>query len=448
MAKRSFINNNGVNKPENGGDFTLKLRDEDLATGSIETIRAKRSKQLPKDNLSSKKLYYTEKERKKEEREHRKRNRIKAGKNKRVFSLTWLAMVLLVAFTLASYLITGANDLLAVNREEGITDVTVPENVTSEQLAKILKENNIIDREDFFKLYCDFTAKNKIKYIKGGTYKVDTNLDYEHIISTLRSGDESREVVKVVFTEGMNILDIAKTMAENEVCTEKDFMTVLAEENFEEFEMIKDLKNIDEKYYLLEGYLFPDTYQFYKNENPKTALSKLLRNCRDKLEIVNQLLKNSGRSLEEVIVLASIIQREAANVNDMYMVSAVLHNRLERGAERDIFRLDCDSTIFYPYKTQADVPESAGENYTSSYNTYEISGLPMGAICNPGMDAIKAALLPSEEGSEYFYFCHSKDGVAYYAESAAQHQENLATAGLLKTEETAEEEYTEEGEAW
>ncbi|MEG1426563.1 MAG: endolytic transglycosylase MltG, partial [Oscillospiraceae bacterium] len=137
-------------------------------------------------------------------------------------------------------------------------------------------------------------------------------------------------------------------------------------------------------------------------------------------------ITSSQMSMDQIITLASIIQAEAADTGDMYKVSAVLHNRLDRGGEAGTPRLQCDSTIYYPYKNKEDAP--AG--YESSYNTYEIQGLPEGAICNPGIDAIKAALNPDPENADSFYFCHSADGTAYYASTAEGHQENLQAAGL------------------
>ena len=97
------------------------------------------------------------------------------------------------------------------------------------------------------------------------------------------------------------------------------------------------------------------------------------------------------------------------------------------GAEHDIHTLDCDSTVYYPYKTANDAPEG----FVSSYSTYDNSGLPAGPICNPGLEAIKAAIYPSEEGSEYYFFCHDSDGTPYYASTMDEHLMNMAEAGLL-----------------
>ena len=157
---------------------------------------------------------------------------------------------------------------------------------------------------------------------------------------------------------------------------------------------------------------------------------KLVNNCNKKLmdDELQEQIEASGMTLDEVLTLASIIQMEAANTDDMYMVSSVLHNRLENGSQYDIYTLDCDSTTYYPYRTKDDVPEAERDTFTSTYNTYTVRGLPAGPICNPGMDAIDAALNPQD--TNYYYFCHDADGNAYYAATAAEHQQNLVEAGL------------------
>jgi len=428
----------------NTEDFKLELTEEDIMTGTVDIQRRQGDTgRYYTGPTATKKVYHTEKELRQEKKAHKKRNRIKAGKNKRVFSLVWLAMVLLVSFTLASYLIAGANDFLAKDRYQGIVEVQVPENVTTEQLARILYESGAINREDFFTLYCKVTAegkdgdKGKLDYIQAKTYSINANLDYEDIINQLMSGDDSREVVTITFPPGTNVLGIAQLLEENEVCTQEEALAAMDSGDYEAYQAVSEIKDSEQRYYKLEGYLYPDTFDFYKGEDMKSVIGKLLNNFQKQTKILEDEIKSSNMTRDEILTLASIIQREAANVNDMYMVSAVLHNRLEKGADVGIYYLECDSTVYYPYRVKADVPESLGDYY-SNYNTYyfgdgipTVQGLPAGPICNPGIDAIKAALKPSPEGTEYFYFCHSSDGTAYYASNAYDHEQNQIAAGLI-----------------
>ena len=162
----------------------------------------------------------------------------------------------------------------------------------------------------------------------------------------------------------------------------------------------------------------------------EVTLRRFLDNFENRIQDLKADIQASGYTMDEIITLASIIQAEAANTDDMYMVSAILHNRLENGESHDIFSLDCDSTLYYPY-TADTVPEDYVSRYSTYLNNGGVSGLPAGAICSPGLDAIDAAIHPSEEGSDYYYFCHDADGTPYYAATAEEHENNLYEAGLL-----------------
>ena len=409
------------------GNFKLKIDERDLATGSVDL--PDRRSQPPRPEYSANKAYLTEKERRAEKKAHKKRNKLKARKNRWVFSLVWVCMVLLVSLTLASYLIQGSNDFFAAKRPEGTTKVVIPENVTSKELTRILYEAGAIEKPEFFNLYCSITAD--MQYFAPGTYQIETNMDYEDLINTLQGGNEIREEVTVTFPEGTTALEMAALLEENEVCSKDDFLAAINSADFDEFDMIGQITNASEKYYKLEGYLFPDTYNFYKNEDVNSVVSKFLNNFQNRVSDLEEDIANSGMTMDQVIIMASIIQREAANANDMENVSAVLHNRLNFGGEYGIYRLECDSTIFYPYKRADNVPPENPLPF-GKYDTYQVQGLPAGAICNPGLDAIKAALEPNAEGDApyYLYFCHAADGTAYYATNVEDHEYNKQLAGL------------------
>ncbi len=434
MNERPDDNRRVTPNPRGTGSFKLNLDERERATGSITPPRQDRERGSHGDS-SYNKAYATEEERKAEKKAHKKRNRLKARKNKRIFSLVWLCMVLLLSFTLASYLIGGSNDFFAVGRVEGTAEVAVPENVTAEELADILYERGAIKKKEFFSLYCKITAD--MEYFEPGTYQVGTNLDYEDLINTLQGGNEAREVVTVTFPEGVTALQAAKLLEDNEVCTQEEFLQAL-NGDFTNYEEIAAMGDVSGKYYKLEGYLFPDTYDFWKGEEIESVVGKMLNNFHEKMSnSVLALIEQSGYSMDQIITMASIIQNEAANESDMYDVSAVIHNRLDFGAENDIFFLECDSTTYYPYKNEEEIPQTGALPY-GNYNTYSngVSGLPAGAICNPGMDAIQAALKPSTDdgASSWLYFCHAEDGTAYYASTSWEHEENLIEAGLVESD--------------
>ena len=349
----------------------------------------------------------------------------------------------------------GVNDMLAVGRDtEGTVEVTIPANATLDQITDILISNGIIKSEKTFKLFA--TVTKSTKGFTEGTFQVPLNGDYMSLVDALQSQENRTDTVKIQFREGISILEMAALLESNHVCTTEAFLEKCNSDEFdEEFEFLKNIKNKSARYYKLEGYLFPDTYEFYENENPDSVVYKFLHNYNvkayytkirfiqgEKKQTVEQRAKDIGMSMEDVITLASLIQAEAADEDDMYMVSSILHNRLatiENGGvnefgESGFLKLQLDSTEFYPYKTQDKVPATMRKNYVSRYSTYKIDGLPAGPICNPGMAAIQAAITPPE--TDYYYFCHKsatneEAAVAYYAKTNDEHLVNMHDAGLI-----------------
>ena len=232
--------------------------------------------------------------------------------------------------------------------------------------------------------------------------------------------------VKIMFPEGSTVSQIALLLEENGVCAASDFMAEADNPlNLEGFSF--EIPNPDERSFLLEGYLFPDTYEFYKNESASSAIKRFLKNTESKLNSeIRAECDKLGFTLDEILTLASIIQEEAGNPAEMGKVSSVLHNRLQ---SKKYPRLQCDVATFYlrdfvkPY-----VDEVRYEELTQLYNTYNCDGLPAGPITNSGIDAVKAALFP--EKTDWYYFVTDSDGVYYYAETWSEHLENCEIAGL------------------
>lgn len=362
-----------------------------------------------------------------QERALRERSYEKGHGNRRFFRMIWLAMVIILGIGMGQYLVSGISDMLAYRKSESTVTVEIPKDADAGKVAKVLRDGGIISQPGFFTLYSTLTRANN-SYLHG-TYELKTDMDYEAIINYLQSNNNRTDIVKVLFQEGLNVQEIAALMEKNGVCSAADILKAASSQDFEKYDLIKSITNDSERYYLLEGYLFPDTYEFYKDEDPAEALGKMINNTGKKLtEDVRKQAQAQNMTLDQVLTLASIIQAESADEEDMYKVSSVLHNRLKNGAATGTQQLGCDSTIYYPYRTKAQVPQAQQATYTSRYNTYSIIGLPPGPIDNPGSAAINAALNPAN--TQYYYFCHAADGTAYYAKTAAQHQQNLKKAGL------------------
>ena len=378
---------------------------------------------------------------KQQSKEDKRIEKSKAKRNKKMFKYVWLVMVLLMGIVLSQILMVGISDMLAMDREDSSKEVkvTIPENATMEQIADVLEEKGVIDRADFFVMYANLTSS--VENFNSGDYLIDTGKDYEAIINFLQSNVNRTDIVTVQITEGMNVLEIAEKLKKEKVISDvQAFLEVCKSDDFDEtYDFLKAIKNKDKRYYKLEGYLFPDTYDFYVNEDPHSVVSKLLNNfdnricgtkdrylSNSKSTTVEELIKGSGYSMDEIVTIASIVQAEAANKDDMFVISSIIHNRLKNGVEMGVAQLNCDCTVYYPYREQKDVPASIKDTFKSRYNTFNFNGLPPGPICNPSLDAILAAIAPKD--TNYYYFCHSitDDGsTPYYATTLSEHEYNL-----------------------
>lgn len=422
------------NENNRAQNFVLHIPEEDMQYGTPSETGEKESLSSfsdghPHQPKADKKAM--KKEKKEAKKEHRRRNRIKGGRNRWTFRLVWLVMVLFLGMVMGLYLVDGTNDLLGATRtSKGTVSVPLPEDPTVDDVAQALYDVGAIENVDFFKLYCKVTSNED--YFSGGVYEIDGSLDYEGLISALQS-QQNLETVTITFPEGYSVRQIAELLEENKVCSADDVLKACQSDDFEEYDIVAEIENEDDLYYKLEGYLFPDTYEFYTGEDVNSVLSKMVYNTSKKLSSdLRDAIEKKGMTIQEVLTLASIIQAEASDEADMYKIAAILENRLESGASVSIYHLDCDSTTFYPYRTKDDVPEEERDSYVSRYDTYTITGLPAGPICNPGIDAIRAVLEPSTEMSGYYYFCHDKEGNPYYARTEAEHKENMREAGLLE----------------
>lgn len=358
------------------------------------------------------------------EKDHKRRSRRKGRKNKWFFRGVWLSVLILIGVGIAQFAITCLNDMLAFGKPSNTVTVELKKGATTEEIADVLMEQDVIRNKWAFCMYSKFT-KSDDQY-EFGTFQLTTDMDYEALINTLQVSGATLETVTVTFQEGLQVTEIGALLEDAGVCTEEEFAEAVNDrELFANYEFVSDIKNGEERAYFLEGYLFPDTYDFYKGEGAANAIEKMLSNTNDKLTTdLRKAAEKADMTMDEVITMASMIQAEAANKKDMAVISSVFHNRLKAGVNEGFGYLNSDPTIWYPYLTEKDMPEG----YEGAYNTYNHVGLPIGPICNPGLSAINAALNP--EDTNYYYFCHAKDGTPYYAETEAEHQNNLAAAGL------------------
>lgn len=353
-------------------------------------------------------------------------------KNKAFNSAIAILCVVVIVFTTAfsAIAITCINDVLAINRSEEVVKVTIPQDATTNEIIDILSEEGLVKQTLFCKLYYKlvFFLKNINKETKpnepdylSGVYYVKKNLGLEGYLTEFRETQKSAETINLVFPEGWTIYQMFDKIEEFGVCSKEELLASLEEADFE-YGFIDEISDDSQRTFKLEGYLYPATYEFYETSDANTIIRKFLEASEEKWteEYEEQRIK-LGFTRDEVIIIASIIQREAANEEQMSLISSVLHNRLDNSVSWPL--LGCDSTANYVTSYVAlNVSSAEAAAYESYYDTYTQQGLPPGPICNPGDDAIKAALFP--EDTNYYYFRHDKYGSIYMATTQAEHEAN------------------------
>lgn len=328
-------------------------------------------------------------------------------------TLLYVAFVIGFSTLLAGVGWIAANDVLALNKPEHSAIISVAEGETFGQVVDDLKENGIIEFKAVFHLYSAFShAADKIV---PGTYQLNTDMDYRAIVTNLGSKSASRQKVTVTIPEGFTVDQIFQRLEENEVSTVDKLRDMAANHDYN-FSFVKDQPLGD--YKRLEGYLFPDTYEFYMGEDPKTVLNKMLVNFDRKFtDKMRAEVAEKGYTVRDMVIIASLIEKETDG-EDQARIASVIFNRLNNPEAETVGNLQIDAAI--AYVTGRAVVVSDYETVDSPYNTYKYKGLPPGPIANPGMDAINAALDPADES--YYYYVLGNDGKHHYFKT---HQQQL-----------------------
>ena len=354
---------------------------------------------------------------------------------KKVFNIKKFLLFVFILLIICASIIVGVYFCLigAPSKESEQKIIYIEEGSSYSSIATLLKENNLIKNELAYKIYLKLNQPSES--LEFGEYILKTNYDIEEMISILEKGSVSlAETVTVTFVEGKNMRYIIKTITENFNISEDEINKKLTNEEYLDT-LIKDywfltdeIKN-KEIYYSLEGYLYPDTYEFYKSADVDDIFRKMLNNMESKLNDYKEQVEKSNYTLHQMITLASIIELEAGSAGDRKGVAGVFYNRLE-----DNWSLGSDVTTYYAvkednYKRDLYVSEL---NECNAYNTRSncMSGkLPVGPICNPGFESLSATIDPTKH--DYYYFVADKNGKTYFNETDNGHNK---TCNKLKSE--------------
>lgn len=363
-----------------------------------------------------------------EVRPAKRKKRKKRGHGHIIFGLLFSVIIISVSILAAAVILKCAKEFLGIGKSDIEIVVDIPMNSSTLDIAEQLYNEGIISDTSLFRLF------SKLKGADGtfiaGTHKVSPKMDYSTLIETLQEEAENkRETADVVFPEGITLIDAAVRLEEKGVCNAEEFIDVFNSSEFG-FDFEDKVKISSMKFYKMEGYLFPDTYQFYLEEDPRVVAKKIYKNFEARItpDIYGRM-EDLDMELEEVLTLASIVQAEAANTKDMKNVASVFYNRLNNPNEYPL--LQSDPTTNYVEEVIIPYSEVQSEKLNIAYDTYKGAGLTPGPICNPGLDAINAVLYPAE--TDYFYFCSNLEtGEFFYAVTLEEHEQNLITAGLVQ----------------
>lgn len=348
-------------------------------------------------------------------------------------TVVWLAIIVLIGVTIGRMAWLCAADVLAFGREPKTVILTIEETDTIEDIAGKLKDAGLIQYPGLFKIYADLSSA--MEDIKPGTYtlnQLDENdteqqmivYDYMALVSAMSPHSSGLTIVEDLrIPEGYTCAQIFQLLEENGVCTVAELEAYASNGELDDYWFLEGVRRGDK--YCLEGYLFPNTYDFYENDEPERVLEKMLDAFDASFtDVMKQKLEAlEGYDIRDVIIIASMIEKESANDLESFTVSSVIYNRLRNSSQYPY--LNIDATIVYALGGKSDLTEE-NLKVDSPYNTYTNRGLPPGPISNPSQNSIAAALDP-EDTSYYFYAFDPSTQEHHFSSTYAEHQDFLAT---------------------
>ncbi|MBQ4562537.1 MAG: endolytic transglycosylase MltG [Clostridia bacterium] len=340
-----------------------------------------------------------------------------------VKAVIYIVSVLVVSGCIALFAILVGNDCFAFVKSETEVTITIQDGATLSDIAKELKKNDIIKFPNMFKLYITLRNKDSNNYV-AGKHTVNGTMGYDTLIAQFKP-TLGREEITITIVEGSTTQEIIDLFVANGIGTQEGFEETIKNYEFD-FWFLDELDSIDtsNRIYRLDGYLFPDTYNFFTNATEADALYKLLANFEAKFDTENkERIKELGMTVDDIVIMASIIQKEAMYVSDYPLVSSVFHNRIEKG-----MKLESNATVQYTMpreEVELKLTYEQINTYNNAYNTYLYEGLPTGPICNASLNAINWAMFPND--TDYMYFVSDSEGYNHYAVTFAEHDKNVKT---------------------
>lgn len=354
----------------------------------------------------------------------------KKKKKKRAFSntslLIYILVILGISIIFAGLIIVSANDVFAFVKPDQEITIEIPEGATTRDIAKILDQEGVIHYAFLFRLFESAVGDGEELY--PGKYKMNSSMDYRSILYTLQRRSSYRETVAVTIPEGYTIKQIAELLDDKLVCSPTQFYEAVENGDFSKYEFLDGLEASENR---LEGYLFPDTYEFYVNDDAERVIGKMLDNFDNKVtDSMYELAEKNGKTMNEIIIIASMIEREAMKDTERETISGVIENRLNNPSEFPYLNIDATVQYIVGHNDPLTKEDLAIDN---PYNTYLYKGLPPGPISNPGLESILAALNPGDHN--YYYYVAKPDGTHIFSKTLSQHNQAVEEAEKLWAEE-------------
>ena len=362
-------------------------------------------------------------------------------------TVIWLAITLAIGVSLGRMIWICAAEVLAFGRpdKEYVLTVTNADNIDT--ISTKLKNAGLIKYPELFKFYADLTDAEE--EISAGTFTLNTKYDYHALVNAMSYHSPARETITLVIPEGYTCAQIFALLEANGVCTVEELEEYAANGEIKDRWFLEGIERGDK--YCLEGYLFPDTYQFYTNDEPGRVLGKFLDNfdnrftdlMKSRLDPLNERLaavlasrgydeatiESRKITIREIVIIASMIERETSNDAESYDISSVIYNRLTNPANYPF--LNIDATLIYALGGNIDPETGKTKPLTYDdllmehpYNTYKVKGLIPGPISNPGRNSLNAALDPSET-NYYYYVFNPNTSLHLFAKDEAGHEKNV-----------------------
>lgn len=330
-----------------------------------------------------------------------------------------------VAVAVAAGYVINEFYLIHPSNDAAVVSFSIEPGQSVGEIAANLKEQGLIDNATLFRFYTKLTKTDTS--FKTGVYEVQPGLSMLNLVSELTTS--SFGVIRATIIEGWTLRDIGFYFENKGI--------MMAEEIFEQtglqavdyrpqsfiypaekwkagYDFLDDMPS----YVSLEGYLFPDTYYFFKNATAEDVVDRMLRNFDDKLGPEwRQEIERQGKTIFEIVTMASIIEKEMYGLEDRKMVSDIFWKRIELGMP-----LQSDASVNYVTGKDVTRPSIEDTQVDSFYNTYKYPGLPLGPISNPGAEAIEAAIYPTP--NDYYYFLNTPDGEIIYSKTHDEHVAN------------------------